>query len=172
MADWTTITETATDPDAPVTSSLIKALRDNPSAIAEGASGATRIRVGALQRLAAGANIRLGVSGTFTPETCGFSLVQKGTIRVSVDLRDSWSVTVTRSRGVTDTVVLTGSVTSGTFATVSGDFSVNPGDNITITFSGSSPGQDASNLYVMTSGADIFPVGLINIADLGNTYNA
>lgn len=43
MADWTTITETATDPDAPVTSSLLKALRDNPIAIAEGASGATRI---------------------------------------------------------------------------------------------------------------------------------
>ena len=43
MADWTTITETATDPDAPVTSTLIKALRDNPSAIAEGASGAPRI---------------------------------------------------------------------------------------------------------------------------------
>ncbi len=43
MADWTTITETATDPDAPVTSTLIKALRDNPAAIAEGASGAPRI---------------------------------------------------------------------------------------------------------------------------------
>ena len=43
MADWTTITETATDPDSPVTSGLIKALRDNPSAIAEGASGAPRI---------------------------------------------------------------------------------------------------------------------------------
>ena len=48
MADWTTITETATDPDAPVTSTLIKALRDNPSAIAEGASGAPRIRYGAM----------------------------------------------------------------------------------------------------------------------------
>ena len=43
MAEWTTITETATDPDAPVTSTLIKALRDNPAAIAEGASGAPRI---------------------------------------------------------------------------------------------------------------------------------
>lgn len=43
MADWTTITETATDPDAPVTSTLIKALRDNPAAIAGGASGAPRI---------------------------------------------------------------------------------------------------------------------------------
>ena len=43
MADWTTITETATDPDAPVTSVLVKALRDNPQAIAEGASGAPRI---------------------------------------------------------------------------------------------------------------------------------
>lgn len=48
MADWTTITETATDPDAPVTSTLIKALRDNPAAIAEGASGAPRISYDAM----------------------------------------------------------------------------------------------------------------------------
>lgn len=48
MADWTTITETATDPDAPVTSTLIKALRDNPAAIAEGASDAPRIRYDAM----------------------------------------------------------------------------------------------------------------------------
>ena len=49
MADWTTITETATDPDAPVTSVLVKALRDNPQAIAEAASGAPKIVRGALK---------------------------------------------------------------------------------------------------------------------------
>lgn len=70
MADWTTITETATDPDAPVTSSLLKALRDNPSAIADGASGAPRIVRSALKTatgsvsgsLAAGASVVVSIN--------------------------------------------------------------------------------------------------------------
>ena len=70
MADWTTITETATDPDAPVTSTLIKALRDNPAAIAEGASGAPRIVRSALKTatgsvsgsLAAGASVVVSIN--------------------------------------------------------------------------------------------------------------
>ena len=43
MADWTNITDTAVDPDAPLTSQLAYAWRDNPIAIAEGATGAPRI---------------------------------------------------------------------------------------------------------------------------------
>ena len=64
MADWTTITETATDPDAPVTSSLLKALRDNPSAIAEGASGAPRIVRSALKTATGSVSGTLEASGT------------------------------------------------------------------------------------------------------------
>lgn len=48
MADWTTIADAQVDPKAPVTSELMTALRDNPSAIAEGSTGATRIYGGAL----------------------------------------------------------------------------------------------------------------------------
>ena len=70
MADWTTITETATDPDAPVTSTLIKALRDNPAAIAEGASGAPKIVRSALKTatgsvsgsLASGASVVVSIN--------------------------------------------------------------------------------------------------------------
>lgn len=43
MADWTTIADSQVDPNAPVTSELMSALRDNPVAIAEGASGAPKI---------------------------------------------------------------------------------------------------------------------------------
>lgn len=43
MADWTTITDSQVDPKAPVTSELMTALRDNPVAIAEGATNAPRI---------------------------------------------------------------------------------------------------------------------------------
>lgn len=43
MATYNTISNTQVDPESPVTSELMTALRDNPIAIAEGASGAPRI---------------------------------------------------------------------------------------------------------------------------------
>lgn len=48
MADFVTVTQTARDPDAPVTTNLINALYDNPIAIAEGASGAPRVQYAAM----------------------------------------------------------------------------------------------------------------------------
>jgi hypothetical protein len=48
MADWTVISDSALDPDAPLTSELAYAWRDNPIAIAEGAVGAPRIQFAAL----------------------------------------------------------------------------------------------------------------------------
>lgn len=48
MADYIAQPDTAVDPDAPVTSDLMYALRDNPIAIAEGAPGAPRIQDAAL----------------------------------------------------------------------------------------------------------------------------
>lgn len=43
MADWIAIADSAVDPDAPVTSSLAYAWRDNPVAMAEGAPGAPKV---------------------------------------------------------------------------------------------------------------------------------
>ena len=48
MADYRTIADAEVDPDAPLTSSLGYAWRDNPLAIAEGATGAPRILDAAL----------------------------------------------------------------------------------------------------------------------------
>lgn len=48
MADWVTITDSQVDPDAPLTSELAYAWRDNPIAITEGAVGAPRVMPKAL----------------------------------------------------------------------------------------------------------------------------
>lgn len=44
MTSYVTITDEETDPGAPVTSELLKKERDNPIAIAEGATGAPRVQ--------------------------------------------------------------------------------------------------------------------------------
>jgi hypothetical protein len=49
MTDYTTITDTQVDPEAPITSELMTALRDNPIAISEGSSGAPKIQNAAIQ---------------------------------------------------------------------------------------------------------------------------
>ena len=58
MANWIWIADTALDPDAPVTSELMYALRDNPIALTEGAWGAPRLQRGAFNSSTA------SVSGT------------------------------------------------------------------------------------------------------------
>jgi hypothetical protein len=49
MAEWTTITDEVLEPGKPIRSVDILALRDNPVAIASGASGAPRIDAAALK---------------------------------------------------------------------------------------------------------------------------
>lgn len=48
MADWTTIPDANLQPGEPLTSELMLALRDNPAAIADGATGAPRVQIEAL----------------------------------------------------------------------------------------------------------------------------
>lgn len=52
MTDYTTILDTQVDPEAPITSELMTALRDNPIAITEGASGAPQVQRAAIQNAA------------------------------------------------------------------------------------------------------------------------
>ncbi len=49
MATHTTIADGSVDAESPITESLMTALRDNPTAIAEGASGAPRIQTAAVE---------------------------------------------------------------------------------------------------------------------------
>lgn len=58
MVDYVTITDAQIDPEAPITSELMSALRDNPIAIAEGAPGAPTV---------AARNVRQTGSATWYP---------------------------------------------------------------------------------------------------------
>lgn len=54
MATWTTVPDASLEPGKPIRSIDALALRDNPVAIAEGASGAPKVRTAALQPPVAG----------------------------------------------------------------------------------------------------------------------
>ena len=71
MADYIGITEAQSNPFAPLTSELVKQLRDNPIAIAQGAAGAPRVERAAIEdaginrvKLDTGTN---SVSGSIPP---------------------------------------------------------------------------------------------------------
>ena len=63
MADWTLIADSALDPDAPLTSDLAYAWRDNPIAIAEGATDAPKVQgiaLGGVYRICFGVCLAVG----------------------------------------------------------------------------------------------------------------
>lgn len=60
MADWRTIADTEVDPDAPVTSELAYAFRDNVIAAFEGATGGPKLQDLALDDVAVNATARGG----------------------------------------------------------------------------------------------------------------
>lgn len=66
MADYTTITDAQVDPEAPITSELMSALRDNPIAIAEAAATAPKIDPRAMDNVLAGPS---SASISVTPST-------------------------------------------------------------------------------------------------------
>lgn len=64
MADWTLIADSALDPDAPLTSDLAYAWRDNPIAISEGSPGAPKNMGISLDDVFRGAYVTAGTSAT------------------------------------------------------------------------------------------------------------
>lgn len=94
MADWTAISDSQLDPKAPVTSELMNALRDNPIALAEGATGAPIIQPEAI-------SLYYG-SGSATRSSSGSSAVIEVTDLDNVDyvlLTGSILVTSATARG-------------------------------------------------------------------------
>ena len=70
MPDYRVVADSEVQPDAPVTSSLGFALRDNPAGIAEGAPGAPKVRSAALN-LTAGSGSRTTVGTIFQLNNIG-----------------------------------------------------------------------------------------------------
>lgn len=172
MADWFDIPDTSIDPDAPLTSELAYAWRDNPIAIAEGAPGAPRIAIGALQRISAGGKIRSRYDAERVSSNAlvSFAFMQAGSIRVTFQHRSSNSsgtAYVTRKRRDTETDVGSWS-NSGSYVTRTIDVPVLPGDLITVRNDGGSGMPYIGNVRFMTNGEDLYPGSYASLE--GNTY--
>jgi hypothetical protein len=96
MADWTDIANTTLEPDAPLTSATMLALRDNPQAVAEGAAGAPRIVYGALRDIQVGDAVfcRLTVEDAVTGNTSFENKSERSSATMAATILNSGTVRV------------------------------------------------------------------------------
>jgi hypothetical protein len=155
MADYTTITDAQVDPEAPITSELMSALRDNPIAIAEGAVGAPRIVADTFNGAVAGSTLLFSALGTNVTFSSGalspnfidvpgarFRAVTSGTVRVSFEYAASPSTgqNVTVQVTKNGTSVFSQSKTTATYTTHTVDVSYVAGDVINVRGQGGTTG--------------------------------
>ena len=172
MTDYVAITETETNPGAPSRSSLWKRWAKNWIAGFEGAALAPRLWLRAIEKVAAGTQIRSrrdGVVAYTASATCWtFDFMQSGTVRLTYKhLKPSGvaipTIQVVRIRSEVSTSVQTATVVSTeTAATL--DFGILPGDRVLISLSLS--GTATVNLYevrLMTNGEDLWPGAYANV---------
>lgn len=176
MADYTPLADSLFDPGKAILGSTQLAQRDNYIAITEGATGAPRIMLPALERLSAGTTIRSrndttipttsSDEGTFVGHSLSF--IQSGEVRVSFTITDEGgggrTTTVIRTRAGVETTLLT-QKTNGTYTV---DAAVLPGDIIRIQMVGTAGDAGRlSNCRFQTNGENIWPA---SAARLENTY--
>lgn len=180
MTAYTTITNAEVDQDSPVTQPLMTALRDNPLAIAEGASSAPRILVGALERLNPGSSIRsrydaivTTTSATYVNTGVDFAFIQAGTARFYLEHRTASGsvaadVQITRVRGTASVVVAAWSTTSTTYVARTIDLNVLPGDRFYISHRSATTTAYLQNARLQTNGESYLPG--VEASVEGNTY--
>lgn len=178
MTAWTTISNALVAVGAKPFATTVQALRDNPIAIAEGATSAPRIQLPALERLAVGTTIKVRNDATrtwnfantnfqdvadFTP---GF--LQAGTVTVAFDHRvavgssGASEVRVVRRRAGANTTLTTISQTGTTFVSKTFDAGVQPGDVILLQQRNTSANQtvEIRNTRIQTDPSNYYwPVG-------------
>lgn len=173
MADYNPILDAETDPEAGLRSSLFKRMVANPEASFEGKSGAYRLRIGALQRLTAGDEIRSRVDGETTGNGThhSFAFLQAGTVRCSLNHRStsvgSTTANINRVRNGVSTTVATWSTSSTSNTARTADIDVLPGDLIQFAKQGGTTAA-MSSARISTDGEDLFPAGSYPVE--GNTY--
>lgn len=171
MASWTNQSTSSLLPGEPWTSAKALAAFENPEAIAEGASGAPKVRTAALQEPAAGANIirRLRpISASYvSPATSGSESLAEGsvgvlvggTITLSMSIATSgtvtsWSVTV--SKNFSTEVAYTQASGAGA---KSADITVALGDILeiecTVNGGGASGGVDVTDIQIKSATTDL-----------------
>lgn len=162
MTDYTTIPDGDIDQDSPVTQPLLSALRDNPLAIAEGATGAPRINPLSLGDLAAGDTLSCGAQSVYSLDTAfvfEFAAMQGGSVRVkgqakgdsnAVDL--SWTVIRIRAGSVTTYGNQTFDNATSYTSFTDVDIPIQYGDLIRATVTAAGGGGDVRNVSIHTDG--------------------
>lgn len=166
MASFIAPVATQTNPNAPLTSSLMKMVLDNPQAAFEGAPGAYRLAVGALQRLVAGATIKLSSAQVLTTgsttavELFSFAFGQQGTIRILFEHQTNGTggaAFLYRRRDSVDTLI-SSFANTGSYVARSVDVAVAYGDALVVmATAGSGSLTNIRNVRLGTNGVDIFP---------------
>lgn len=163
-------------PNQPMTSELALRWRANHLASMQGAAGAQRLYVQALERLVAGttqaalnATVQTGAENSDAWATIwSLGFVQGGSIRFSGEFRETTAnagqteVRLVRTRGDVVTNITVGSVDSTTFTALTLDFTIQCGDVFLVQHRHSVANNAAAetrNMRLSTGGQDIFPVG-------------
>ena len=171
MADWTDVLDTNLEPGKPIRSVDIIAIKDNTIAMGQGATGAQRMTLLAIEELTAGSTIRsrkdteVSTSGAELLQHT-FAFFQRGTIRVTAKHKaSSLAVSVLyfkRRRNRTTATVASWSTTSTSYITRTYDVSVLPGDTITISHQQTAAGSEFYLSYCkearfQTNGENLWP---------------
>jgi hypothetical protein len=161
---WTTIPNSDIDQDSPITQTLMTALRDNPIAIANGDAGAPRLQLPAFQEVAAGDETRFESLSVRSTSTTVFTFVQRyflmqsGTIRVTLRHRRTEAGSSEARVQRNGTTITTWSTSSTAFQSRSIDFSISPGDQISVQHRNTTTGtSEIDQIRALTSGAYLLP---------------
>lgn len=170
---YSSISTTECQPNKPLTSELALRWRANLLASFQGASGAARLAIGALERLNAGNTQRALNSSTYSTangtyqDTWSFMVQQGGTVRFKWEQRlntAGGSITsyarILLTRAGSSTGYGEATETGTTFVDKSVDVTVQPGDMITFQHrrdGGAVELSEIRNLVIATGGADLWP---------------
>ena len=181
--DYVAPDETTFDVEKPIRTEQGLMLAGNPIAIVLGKTGAPRLRIGALQRLTAGDELRLDdpearvTADRGTDETFEvFAFAQKGTVKVTVTwttISTNSSAIIKRKRaGVVTTLGTSPTETGGPNEFTISSVSVQPGDALLVELNvevGTGRAR-IDRIRIYTNGEDLFPG--VYAALVNNTYNA
>jgi hypothetical protein len=176
MATWTTLPDAALEPGKPIRSIDGLALRDNPIAIAQGAAGAPKISLLALETITPGAVVRSRYdeqvqtdSGSFVT-IASFGFIQTGTLRFTWEHRGLFgnfnesTTEIARRRNGVQTTIVSFTTSSTSFVSRSVDVSVILGDTLIFShrtfegaFGGSSFISILRNFRLQTNGEYWWP---------------
>ena len=160
MNDWADITDEQVEVDSPYTAVLAQSWTVRVPAAMQGAAGAPRLTLGALERLEVGDSIRHRrenfTAGTPSSDTAitSWTFVQSGSIRCQIDKTGaSGNMQVVRVRNGTSTTQATGSG-----ATLSVDVDVLPGDTVQLIGAfAASPVENYSVYLKVADDVSLFP---------------